>query len=130
MSNRVQCTIKDFEEFWIELPDEWLGYHAQRRDDAVRVLDEKKPDMGETLRKFSVSLALLDDWSLPGLSGNLENKDFEELSLSIIGWVNLVTLNSFGACFVLPKVSLSQSPAGLMRSEETSQRGSTEHPQS
>jgi len=64
MAKRVECPLTEFPDAWIDLPDTWLGRHAQRRDEVI----EKSPkDMGITLMSFAVSLALLENWNLPGL---------------------------------------------------------------
>ena len=104
MSVRVQCPLPEFPDAWIDLPDTWLGKHAQRRDETI----EKSPaKWGVTLISFAVSMALLDDWSLPGIEGNKEKWDFEVIELGIIGWVNSIVLTEFQACFEVPKVSSS-----------------------
>lgn len=88
------------EEIWVELPDEWLGKHADIRDDIVqknRELADKA--LGDTLLKFSICMGILDDWSLPGLSGNKAKWDFSQIDLRTIAWVNMVVFNDFLQCF-------------------------------
>jgi hypothetical protein len=91
------------EQDFIILPDAWLGEHAQRHDEAVEKATAAK--MPRTWRDFAVSLALLDDWKLPGLSGNPEKWDFATISLPIMAWVKQVTLEAYYANFVIPKNS-------------------------
>lgn len=121
MPRRKDCPWPDFPEAWIELPDKWYGEHADRRDSAV----EKANEIGliGTLRDFAVSMALLDNWSLPGLNGNPEKWDFKAVDLPIITWVNTTTLVDFMKNWAIPKNSLSPLPSGLtetMKSEEAS----------
>lgn len=100
MSRRFDCPFPGLSGAWIDLPDlPWLGRHAQRRDEA----SEKSKDLGQTLQMFVVSLALLDDWSLPGLTGNPEKWDYAGLDLRMIYWVSQTVLSDFGACFDIPK---------------------------
>lgn len=100
MSRRTQCPLPALEQCWIDLPDlPWLGRHAQRRDEAA----EKAKDLGQTLQSFAVALALLEDWSLPGLTGNPERWDYGELNLSVIAWVTQEVLSDFYKCFEIPK---------------------------
>lgn len=100
MSRRVPCPYPEYSDSWIDLPDlPWLGKHAQRRDEAA----EKSNDFGKTIQTFSVALALLDDWSLPGMNGNPDAWDFTKIDLRIIAWVSSEVLNDFGACFEIPK---------------------------
>ena len=62
----------------------------------------------------NIALALLDDWSLPGLNGNPEKWDFNKLDLQLIVWINNTTLLDFMKCWAIPKNSLPPSPNGLM----------------
>jgi len=109
MARRYDCPREGYEESWIELPDEWLGDHSHRYDEAIKKI---QPEWGETVKTFAVSLALLDDWRLPGLEGNPDTWDFAKMPLSIIGWVNGVVMRDYNACFFVPKVSPSVSRNG------------------
>ena len=104
MARRVDCPLSEFPDAWIDLPDQWLGEHAQRRDEAMSNSPE---GTGITLMSFAVALALLENWNLPGLSGNPEKWDVSQLRLPLIGWVNQIVLGEFNACFEIPKVSAS-----------------------
>ena len=114
MARRHDCPREEYAGSYIELPDEWLGEHSYRYDEAMA---KAKDIEGETLRTFSVALALLEDWRLPGLEGNPESWDFAKLPLSIIGWVNGVVIRSYMECFIVPKGS-----------PPLSQNGQTEQP--
>jgi hypothetical protein len=98
---RINCPLDGLDEYWIELPDEWLGKHAQRRDEIVK---EMKGKYEITLIQFAIAIALLDDWNLPGLKGNPDKWDFQELSLPVIAWVIQAVLIPFEQCFKIPKV--------------------------
>jgi hypothetical protein len=100
MSRRFQCPFPGLENHWIDLPDlPWLGKHAQRRDEAA----EKSKELGQTLQSFAVSLALLDDWDLPGMSGNPEKWDYTGIDLRVINWVSSIVISDFALCFEIPK---------------------------
>ena len=106
------------ENTWIELPAEFTGRDVTRRDKAVQSL--KGSERGVTLDNFMVSMALLHDWQLPGLSGNPDNWKIEALPLQVIAWVNAVTLGEFNQCFLFPRHSLRPSENGL---KETTTNG-------
>jgi hypothetical protein len=109
MARRYDCPREGYEECYIELPDEWQGKHSYRYDEATAKADK---EWSASIQTFSVALALLDDWRLPGLEGNPEAWDFGAMSLSIIGWVNGVVIRDYMDCFVVPKVSPSLSQNG------------------
>lgn len=100
MARRFFCPYPEYPDAWIDLPDlPWLGRHAQRRDEA----SEKSKELGPTIQGFAVSVALLENWNLPGLNGNPEKWDFSLIDLRLIYWVSTTTLSDFGACFDIPK---------------------------
>ena len=109
MPRRIDCPYPDIEAF-IELPDIWLGIHADRRDETI---DKIGDQYGRTLQTFGISLALLDDWLLPGLNGNPEKWDFKELDLKMIAWVSSYVMGDFLKCWAVPKESPPQLQAGL-----------------
>lgn len=108
MGRRVGCPNPKYPKAFVELPDEWLGIHAQRRDEAAE--QAEKQGHADTLTQFAVSLSLCDEWRIPGLEGKPENWDFLELPLDMIDWVNSVVLSDFAKAFYVPKVSSSPSP--------------------
>ena len=66
---RIDCPVGG----WIGLPDEWLGAHALRQDEAQR----KSESLPKPYQTWTVALALLEDWGgLPGLDGKPEAWDF------------------------------------------------------
>jgi hypothetical protein len=86
---------------FIEFPNEWLGKHAKRHDEAVAA----SQDMPATWREFACAMALLDDWNLPGLPKNPEKWDFGAMSLRVMAWVKNEVLLSYYRCFQVPKNS-------------------------
>jgi len=100
MARRFDCPLPDYAGAWVELPDKWLGKHAARRDEAISA--SAKYD-SPTLMRFAVSMALLEDWSMPGFDGNPEKWDFTLLDLPLIAWVSAVVMDDFNRCFVVPK---------------------------
>ena len=98
----MRVTYPGDEEYWIELPDVWRGSHAQRRDEVIAQQGER---YGATLLDFAISMALLDDWNVPGMSGNPDRWDTADFPLTLIAWVNQTVLLSFLACWTFPKNS-------------------------
>ncbi len=113
---RVSCPWPGLEDAWVEFPDVWLGKHAARRDQAIKAAEKYN---SQTVTNFAAALAILDEWSLPGLNGNPENWDFLTLDLRLLAWVPAVVFPSFGACFEVPKNSLPPSVEVSMAAEET-----------
>ena len=112
MGRRIDCPLPDLEDAFVVLPDEWLGLHAQRRDQAVR---EAARYDSNTITLFAISLAIADDWGgIPGLDGKPENWDFTKVKIPIIAWMNESVLTDFNKAFIVPKNSLSPSPSGSM----------------
>lgn len=107
---RFVSPFADYPDAFIELPDRWLGRHATRYAEAIEAGKREKL-IGRVL-DFSVSLALLDDWSLPGLTGPPEKWDFQQLPLEIIEWVSQTALVAFNAVRIVPKNSSPLSPTG------------------
>ncbi len=84
-------------QYWIETPQAWTGKHALIRDEVVQKCDAI--GMLGTQRNFAVAMALLEDWHLPGLSGNPDKWDFTEIPLALIAWVSTAVLFPFQANF-------------------------------
>lgn len=124
MPRRRDCPWPQYSGAYIDLPDEWLGLHARRRDEAVE--KARAAGLSSTIRDFAVSMALLDDWHLPGLNGNPDRWDFDQVGLPLIAWVNSETLIDFSSCWAIPKNSLPPSPSGLTEGMSDEANGSTE----
>jgi len=88
-------------EYFIRRPSEWYGYHSRKRDEVI----EKSNGAlgGGDLLKFAISMALAEDWNLPGLPNNPERWDFDKVRLEVIVWVNQVIYNDLMRCYVIPK---------------------------
>ncbi|MCB0246300.1 MAG: hypothetical protein KDI12_22990 [Anaerolineae bacterium] len=112
---RIDSPFADYPDAWIELPDRWLGRHATRYAEAIEAGKREKL-IGRVL-DFSVSLVLLDNWVLPGLTGPPDKWDFQQLPLEIIEWVAQTVLLAFNAVRIIPKNSLPLSPSGLATGE-------------
>lgn len=98
---KVECPFPEFENAWIELPEIWLGKHAEKRDQAISA--SEKLNLGNTLTSFSVAMSLMDNWELPGLTGNPEKWDFSQLDLRLILWVIETVIGSFNKCYEISK---------------------------
>ena len=111
MGRVVGCPFERWAKASITLPDEWLGQHAQIRDEAIE--SAQKNELNATLTQFAISLALLDDWkNIPGIDGPPEQWDFKAIPLEMIAWISQAVLTPFSACFEVPKVSSSPSGDG------------------
>jgi len=105
---RIDCPINGYDErnddgesvYFVVIPDEWLGLHAVMRDETFAELD--KVHLPPAYRTFAVSLALADDYNLPGMSGKF-SYDFSKLSLRVIAWVSNVSWGGFVRCYEVPK---------------------------
>ena len=106
---RIDCPWPEFEDSYIVLPDQWLGAHSARYDEA---LEKARELPSEVLRKFAIALVLLDDWRLPGIEGNPDNWDFEQMRLELLAWVGTTVWVSYWQCFTVPKVSSPASQTG------------------
>ena len=97
------------------MPDEWLGIHARRRDEAR----EKAAGLPQTLANFAIAMALLDDWDdLPGIGGNPAAWDFDAIPWALIGWVSEQVFTDLRESLRVPKNSSAPLPAGATASTE------------
>lgn len=101
MGRQIDCPFEEHKGSFIVLPDQWQGRHLQRRDQAI---EKSLPYDSQILTELSICLAILDDWSIPGLTGNPENWDFLQLDAKIINWIREATISDFAECFKIPKV--------------------------
>ena len=108
---KIECPLAGYEDCFIGLPDEWLGKHVLRRDKAIEQA-RKDQHNSAIFINLAVSMALLDEWKLPGLTGNPEQWDFEQLNMQIMLWVADVVLTDFGKALIVPKAPSSPLPAG------------------
>lgn len=89
------------DQFFVELPDRWLGVHARRRDEAIELAD--KANLPTSLKNFAVAMALLDDWHLPALPKNPAKWVLDDVELRVIGWVTQAVLPAFYENFIVPR---------------------------
>jgi len=104
------------------MPDRWLGMHASRREEAAEKCEKKK--ITGSLQNFAVSLALLENWELPGLTGNPDRWDFAQVDLALISWVVNTVLLDFLACLNAPAEYYKRFGTGQAETAETSAPGS------
>ena len=100
MPLRLACPVAGFDtqdeagnpDYWIDIPapDEWGMPHAEAHDAAIRAALAEEIEHGSIFMGFVMGMALLEDWSLPGMNGNPEKWDFNETAphLGIIQWVS------------------------------------------
>ena len=119
--NKFPCPIPDFNganddgdpDYYVTNPARWLGKHAIVKDEAIAKGEAAGLEsIGLTL---AVSLALAEDFRLPGLDGKPENWDFAELPLELITWVNFVVWGSFHKDFTVKKNYLLASLNGNVK---------------
>ena len=112
MSRRIQCALPGYESAWVDLPDEWLGAHLARRDEAVRAASKYRDGK---ITIAAISLCIVDDWGgIPGLEGRDPAQwDFLKLPIVLIVWLESVVFEDFAKAFTVPKASSALSPRGL-----------------
>lgn len=117
---------------WIGLPDEWLGEHARRRDEARERLNEQaeltKKKLPATWQNFIVAMAVLEDWDIPGLTGNPEKWDLAAMPWAVLDWLPMVVFASIASAQQVPKNSSAPLPDGSMAAAEKGQPGTSESP--
>ena len=105
MSRIIPCPIPGLDGLgqdgqplhFIAIADEFVGEHAIRHNTA-RQKGLEAGAIGVQL-DCMISAALLDDWNLPGMNGNVEAWDFSKIKLGVIGWINHTVLSEYNACF-------------------------------
>ena len=94
---------------WVLLPPEWLGKHMVRRDQVVEGLDEK---VTRSLQRVAISLAIVDDFEIPGIGKRQEEWDFDEISVNVLQWLINSVYMDFGMAFIVPKKKSPKSRSG------------------
>ena len=115
------CPIPDYDgvnddgdpDYYITLPPRWLGSHAMAKDEAVD--SGEKAGLKGVILTFAVSLALAEDYKLPGLDGKPDNWDFSLLDLELITWTNFIVWGSFNRDLTVKKNYLLASMNGNVR---------------
>jgi len=119
---KISCPIPGFDQtieqagddipvYYVVVPDMWLGRHAEARDKAAAAA-RKGGLVSDTYLRFVISMALLDGFNLPGMDGQQEDWDLDNIDLRVLAWVSHVTLTPFLQCFIVPKAPLSPLPNG------------------
>jgi hypothetical protein len=101
-------TCPDFNDVTITIPDEWLGRHAMRHEQA----QDSGKEMPAILRDFAVVMALLDDWNIPHMPANPDEWDIEKVPIRVMVWAREVVFKSFYKAFEVPKNSSAPLPDG------------------
>jgi hypothetical protein len=100
---RIPCPLEDNEDYYIEIPNVWLGSHYLTWLEAM----EASKDAKGVLKRFAVSITICDNYNLPGLTGKHEEWDLTKCPLRLMNWVVSEVLandvHGFEACFTIPK---------------------------
>lgn len=96
------------------MPDEWTVAHSDRYSQAQFKLQEQEPQRRGQWQNVVLSLALLENWHIPGITGPPDKWDVGKLPLKLSVWFTSTTLFSFNACFNVPKASSLPSSNGEM----------------
>ncbi len=111
----IPCRFPDFDEmegdkpkYYITLPALWTGKHADIEAAAIKAT--KAEQLEGKHATFAVSIALLDDYCLPGMTA--KKWDFNELPLTIISWVNTAVYGDYMKAQVVEKKFLQPLEIG------------------
>lgn len=105
MARIIVCPLPGMDDFFVSLPERWLGEHLIKFQEAGEKSRQLAPALPQVLNNFAQALSLLDDWKLPGINGNPEKIDFAKIDLQVMVWVNEVVNEDFGKAFIVPKAS-------------------------
>lgn len=100
--NMRRYTYPEDEQYYVDIPDRWLGMHYFAYIDAVEVTQANEKARG-IVQKFILSIAICDNYHLPGLTGKPEQWDYAQVDLTLMAWVSKVVYNDFMTCFEVPK---------------------------
>ena len=116
---KIPCPIPGYDEmgedgprYYVTVPDEWLGEHARAYWDSSESLRQAGIKHAPFIERFIHSLALADDYQLPGLTGKPENWDFEKMPLEVMAWAVFHLYTSYNGCFTVKKNWLMPSLNG------------------
>ena len=115
----IPCPIPGFTEtlqdgrpvYFVELPERWLGEHEERRSATIAKLYGAGVTVEHWLR-FAGSLAVVEDFNLPGVKKNSTDWDFSIIDLELMAWVNAVVWDDIMDCFNVKKKYYSRSLNG------------------
>jgi hypothetical protein len=93
---------------WIGLPDEWLGKHKLRFDEAAA----KAAGLPPSFQTWAQAIAMLEDWGeLPGI-GNPEAVNFQAQSWPMMEWITRTVFADLNSALKVPKVPSGALPGG------------------
>ncbi len=100
------------DDAYVDIPDEWLGRHALKRDEAIRFTI---PFNNMELTNLVIALLMVEDkGNIPGIAGNDPSKwDITETPLSLIAWLTDAVITDFNQSLHVRKNSSSPSRIGL-----------------
>lgn len=132
---RYPCPIPDFDmdddgqpRYWIDVPEAWLGHHADRYIQALESCDKHDPPQRGVIRDLTCAMALLEDWHLPGIGANPEKWDFGQVRLEVIAWINKTVLrDGYYKAFEVPKKNYSRSSNGSTMTAAVTGHGNGEN---
>jgi hypothetical protein len=110
VARRFDCPIPEYEGGWIEIPDTWLGKHANKRDEIVNNAPE---DAQQTAVNWMVATGLMEQWGgIEAMNGNPDKWNFDEISLELIAWITQTVNGSYNQCWNVKKKYSRQSLNG------------------
>lgn len=103
----------------ITLPEQWLGDHLIRYEQATKAADLAQGAMPPEVMSgmptpgiisdFVVALCILDDWTIPNMPANMRAWRVDKVPLQVMLWVRHTTMTSFKEALVVPKNSSAPS---------------------
>lgn len=128
---KIPCPVPGYDQtgddgqplYYVTVPDEWKGEHARAFWNSTESLAANSKRFPPFVERFLHSLALADDYNLPGLTGKPENWDYDKLPLKIMYWAVHFIYNSYMDCFTVKKNWLMPSSNGSSQETTTSPAG-------
>jgi len=112
----IPCRFEGYDEtnkdgkpkYFLTLPPEWLGKHTTIEEQAIEA--GVKAGLSSKQLTFAVSIALLDDYCLPGMES--KKWDFDLLPSRLIAWVNTAVYANYKQDQVIEKKFYEPLPVG------------------
>lgn len=102
---RIDYPLEENNDYYVVIPDRWLGSHYLNYLEATEAANGAKG----VIKRFAMSIAICDDYKLPGLDGKPERWDLSKCDLQLMAWVASVVIVDFEACFIFPKKKLQDT---------------------
>lgn len=126
---KIPCPVPGYDQtvdngqplYYVTVPDEWLGEHARAFWHSTEAVQDK--NFPPFIQRFLHSLALADDYNLPGLTGKPDNWDYDKLPLTVMYWVNHFIYESYMSCFTVKKNWLKPSLNGSKETKTNQAHG-------